>query len=191
MARFNIERKGYNKKEVDEYIGKTVSYLESKINDQNERIKQLKDEADFLYKKNDDYRRNEEKVSTALMKVMEIRESAEQEMYERNELELERLKMFREKWINYALEVQRAECETIIDTLNSYMDSFTSEIKSNLKTNLNIRPAPPKRSEAEEEYFREKTRLSGLVQNDNFEAQQCEESEKLMRMCKNLGLLDE
>lgn len=191
MARFNLERKGYNKKEVDDYIGKTVSYLEAKINDQNERIKQLKEETDFLYKKTDEYRRNEEKVSSALIKVMDIRHNTELEMYERNELELERLKLFREKWLSYALEVQKSECEGIIDSLNRYMDGFTAEFNASVKTDLNIRPAPQKRNEAESEYFKEKERISGLMQSELNAEINDEEGEKLVRMCKNLGLLDE
>lgn len=191
MIGFNLERKGYNKNEVNQYISKTVSHLESKIEDQNERINQLKEEIDYLYGKNDEYRKNEDKVSSAMITIMDLKRNAEQEIYERNELELERLKLFREKWIAYALEVQKTECNDIINTLNKYMDNFTQEFKYNLKNDLNIRPAPRKMSDAECEYYNEQKRVS------SFEGEQAEldineeESKKLMKMCKNLGLLED
>ncbi|NCA92945.1 hypothetical protein EOM82_06860 [bacterium] len=192
MARFSLERKGYNKKEVDDYIQKTVSYLENKICDQNERIKQLKEETNFLYQKNDEYRRNEEKVSTALIKVMEIKKDSEIELSERNMLELERLKIFREKWMSYAIETQKSECRDIVDNLNKYMDNFTFELKSSLKSDLNIHSETnDNRTEAESEYFREQERIAKAKGVSLPDTARDEESEKLMKMCKSLGLLEE
>lgn len=188
MARFLLEKKGYNKAEVDNYIQKTVSHLENKINDQSERIKQLKEEISYLYQKNDEYRRNEEKVSSALLKVMELKERVEQEQAERNELENERLKLFREKWISYAIEVQNSECKKVVDNLNTYMDKFSQELKYSLKSNLNIpsKHSPPT-NRAELEFYKEQDRIS----KEQTITESREESEILIKMCRNLGLLDE
>ncbi|MBR5987632.1 MAG: DivIVA domain-containing protein, partial [Clostridia bacterium] len=101
MGKFKTAIRGYDKKEVDAYLHKTTEYNESKLRELEDHINRLKEENDYLYAKNGEYHRNEERVSGAILKAMQVKNELESELKKKIQLEEDRLMIFKSKWIAY------------------------------------------------------------------------------------------
>ncbi len=95
---FSIKKKGYDKSEVDAFIAKQAREYEEKLQDQKNRIFQLKSELVATEKRLNEYQSKSELISTALInavaKADEIKKLAEQQYRE----EMAHLKAFHDKW---------------------------------------------------------------------------------------------
>ena len=96
--RFKIERKGYNTKEVEEYLVVEGERNEAVHREQRERIDALINENQQLKKVVDEYKSREDKIAEAIIVARENADKMTAEIKLRYMMELDRLKLFRAKW---------------------------------------------------------------------------------------------
>lgn len=153
--------RGYDKKQVDEYIHKTTEFGESKIRELEDCVERLKQENDYLYAKNAEYRRNEERVSGAILKAMEIKGTMERELQTKIALEEDRLIAFKKKWTAYARGLNKSNADAAIEDAEAYINAFRESFIKRANRDLNVKSAE-KEEVAENSYLKEQARLSSL-----------------------------
>ena len=100
VYKFNIVRKGYDKVEVEKFIEKEKNEAENIQMQQIKRIEELKHQCSELSQSILDYKNREEQISQALMQATEKAKNLESDVKIRYKTELDRLRLFREKWTN-------------------------------------------------------------------------------------------
>ena len=162
MGKFKTAIRGYDKKEVDAYLHKTTEFHESKLREMEEVIRRLKEENDYLYAKNGEYRRNEERVSGAILKAMQVKSDLESELKKKIALEEDRLAIFKAKWIAYFKGLHNPTADRVLDDIDGYIEDFRREFIK--KANREIDLSEGELSQAERSYLSEKARVEGLSQ---------------------------
>jgi len=167
MAKFKTSFKGYDKREVDAYLHKIKEYHESHTRDLEDCIKRLREENDYLYAKNSEYHRNEEKVSSAIVKAMEVKGDLERQLTKKIALEEDRLKIFKTKWIAYVRGINHTNADRVLDDQQEYIESFRREFtqKAIRELNLSDESLPP----AERSYLAEQKRLAAIAREGSEE----------------------
>lgn len=99
--KFSIEKKGYNKEEVDEHIEKLSSDYESTLAEQKQRIFELK--KDLVENENaiKAYKEKSGLVTKAIYNAVAKAEEIERLSQIKYNQEIKQLKAFHEKWIGY------------------------------------------------------------------------------------------
>ena len=164
--KFRTAIRGYNKKEVDTYLHKTTEYQESKVRELEEAIRRLKEENDYLYAKNGEYHRNEERVSGAILKAMEVKNDLESELKKKISLEEDRLAIFKAKWIAYFKAMHNPPADRVLDEIDGYIEEFKREFIK--KANREIELPEGIISQAERSYLSERARV-GEIKEDKRE----------------------
>jgi len=162
MVRFKAAMRGYDKREVDEYIHKTTEFYESKIRELEECIERLKEENDYLYAKNADYRRNEERVSSAIMKAMEVKSSIEEEYRAKVSLEEDRLNVFKEKWVTFAAGIHRSNADRVLDQIDDYIRDFRNHFTIKANKDISVTPKYDDLSPSQRSYLKEQERIHSV-----------------------------
>ena len=139
MTRFKNAVHGYDKKQVNEYVEKMTEHNESKIRELEDCVDRLKQENDYLYAKNAEYRRNEERVSGAILQAMEIKGKIEKETEEKIALEEDRLVAFKNKWTAYARSLNGSNTDCVIEDLDAYVYSFREAFIKKANRDLNVK----------------------------------------------------
>ena len=166
MGKFKTTIKGYDKKEVDAYLHKTTEYQESKIRELEEHIRRLKEENDYLYAKNSEYHRNEERVSGAILKAMQVKSDLENELKKKIALEEDRLSIFKAKWLAYFKGLHNPPTDRVLDEIDGYIEEFRKNFIR--KSCREIGLPEGEISQAERSYLSERKRVDEL-QEENAE----------------------
>ena len=95
---FNIERKGYNKKEVDDYIYNTEQSYKAQGQEQKARIAELKAENDALVSKVNAYKNKENMISKALIDAMARAKKIEENSRKIYDLEIQKIRILYNKY---------------------------------------------------------------------------------------------
>ena len=164
MGKFKNAIRGYDKKEVDAYLHKTTEFQESRIRELEDAVRRLKEENDYLYAKNGEYHRNEERVSGAILKAMQVKNDLESELKKKISLEEDRLAIFKAKWLAYFKGVHNPPADRILDEIDAYIDDFRRDFIK--KTNREIDLPEGALSQAERSYLAERDRIEGLKESD-------------------------
>ena len=98
---FRIVRKGYDTKEVDDYISDLIDRHEKEADKQRELILALKDKLIALSDRVKQYEAERDKVSKALEAAVEKSEEFEREAEERYLAEISQLQTFAMRWKKY------------------------------------------------------------------------------------------
>lgn|GEM_PF-3179054 len=160
MQKFKTTIRGYDKKEVDAYLHKTTEYNESKFRELEERINRLKEENDYLYAKNGEYHRNEERVSGAIIKAMQIKNELESELKKKIRLEEDRLAIFKSKWVAYFKGIRNPNADRVLEEIDGYIDAFRRDFVK--KANRELDLPEGELTQAEKSYLSEQARISEL-----------------------------
>ena len=163
MAKFRTVIRGYDKREVDTYLHKTTEFLESRIRELEEHVRRLKDENDFLYAKNGEYHRNEERVSGAILKAMQVKTDLESELRRKIALEEDRLTIFKSKWIAYFKGLHTATADRILEEIEGYIEEFRRDFVKRASRDMDLPSGEI--SAAERSYLSEQARV-GTLQDD-------------------------
>lgn len=129
MDTFKVKFKGYDKKQVDDYIVGINSQFEKSNAELRERIKRLESENDELYRNLCDYRRREESISTALMNAIDKAKEIDYASKVRFALEGERLNDFSRKWTTYCM----SQVNKVAPSHAQATKAFISEMKKSLQ----------------------------------------------------------
>lgn len=96
--KFDIERKGYNREEVDEYVFALKNEYENKLSEQKNRIFSLKARLTEAEKELEGYRARVDAVAAALIAATEKAEELEKLALARYREEVAELRAFHERW---------------------------------------------------------------------------------------------
>lgn len=97
-TRFKLKRRGYDVDEVEKYLSATNAEFERVGREQRERIAELSEKINELTRIVMDYRAREESISSAFVAANEKAEKLTADIRLRYGMELERLRLFKEKW---------------------------------------------------------------------------------------------
>ena len=164
MGKFKTNIRGYDKKEVDAYLHKTTEYHESKLRELAEHSKRLKEENDYLYAKNGEYHRNEERVSGAILKAMQVKNELESELKTKIKLEEDRLIVFKSKWVAYFKGLRNPNADRVLEEIDGYIEDFRRDFIK--KANRELDLPEGEISAAERSYLSERARVNELKETE-------------------------
>jgi len=103
--KFDVVKKGYNQLQVDEYIQKITEENQDIITQQKDAIEQLKQENRLLVEKVEGYESKKDEIFVAFVEAQETSARLKRKAEQRFEQEIERLKLFQQKWTKYAKDI--------------------------------------------------------------------------------------
>lgn len=132
---FNIERKGYAKKEVDDYIYSTEQNCKSRMSELNAKIEMLTKENQNLSVKLNAYKNKENMISKALIDAMARAKKIEENSRKIYELEIQKIKILYNKYKELldSMIQNNASMQTV-NTLSSHTKNFKSGINKVLSS---------------------------------------------------------
>lgn len=142
MENFSIEKKGYNKEQVTNYIRKISSQFENANLEQRERIESLKRENKDLTLQLSEYQAKKDSINSALTQAIEKAKNIEYASKIRYALEGERIAIFEKKWTSYCKNAVQKVAPQVIAELNDFLSNIRRELKSMLSENLNLNSSP-------------------------------------------------
>ena len=96
--KFDIEKKGYKKSEVDEYVFALKNEYESKLAEQKNRIFQLRNELTEREKQIAAFKSKTDLISTAILNAVQKADEIEKLAAARYRDEMQQLRAFHDKW---------------------------------------------------------------------------------------------
>ena len=123
--KFDFERKGYNREQVEGHLKQLTLQYENTLAEQKDRIFELKGSISMAEKLLEEYKKKESEISSALLAAVNKAKEMEETAEKKYDLEIQRLKLFNAKWQSYFNEIIKRY--PIDDNLVSVAE-FTSEM---------------------------------------------------------------
>lgn len=130
MAKFNLDKRGYNPSEVDDYINKMYLKYEDKLREQKDRVVTLKKEVESLNLRLASYESKDEQISKALIYAVEKAEQIETNAKNVYNLEIKRLNALYTRWEYLLLEVEK-RCPQV--NQNGYISALIDNFKESIR----------------------------------------------------------
>lgn len=139
MSKFSLDKKGYNTKEVDDYINNLCLKYEEKLSEQKDRVFALKNELDQVKQKLNEYIEKDRQISEALMYAVEKANEIEDSAKKIYELEIKRVRLLYKRWEELLLEVEE-KCPQVNSNgyINGLIEAFKASINDVLEQNLKL-----------------------------------------------------
>lgn len=136
MAKFDIEKNGYNKKQVDEYIFQLSEDAENKLHNQVIRINDLKSDLAKAETELADFKQKNESISDALLVAVETAKQIESGSKNIYDLEIKRLRSLYDKWKKILDDLLRIH-PTLKDKYDTaeLLQAFSNDIDKILRQN--------------------------------------------------------
>lgn len=136
MDNFKLERNGYDKKEVDEFVEKVKRNYEDTLQEQMQRISELKKQLDETAKKLGSYEKKNGDISDALVVAVETAKQIENASKNIYDLEIKRVRALYDKWEKFLEELMEEypRLKERFDTkalLKIFSDGIDEVIKQN------------------------------------------------------------
>lgn len=133
MAKFDINKKGYDVDQVDGFINKLSKKYEEKLSEQKDRVFSLKNELAVMQERLENYRDKDKQISQALVYAVEKAEQIESNASKLYDLEVKRLRLLYKQWLEIIerLNVEDAE-------LNSFTETVSEVLEQNSKIGGNM-----------------------------------------------------
>ena len=103
--KFDVVKKGYDKTQVEEYIQKITQENDEVVTEQKVAIEQLKQENEILVQKVEEYESKKDEIFVAFVEAQDTSAKLKRKAEQRFEQEMERLKLFQQKWTSYAKDI--------------------------------------------------------------------------------------
>ncbi|MGN1222918.1 MAG: DivIVA domain-containing protein [Christensenellales bacterium] len=131
MKQFQIDKKGYSIREVDDYILMQDIEKDRLLKEKQSRINELREENFDLIKKLKEYKEKEESISKALLIATEKAKEIEEKAKLQYNLELKNLDNFYEKWNKFFKELLRRypklndfDTASVLDCIKNDIDNL-------------------------------------------------------------------
>ena len=147
MAKFDINKKGYDVEQVDSFINKLSLKYEEKLSEQKDRVFSLKNELSILEERLENYKDKDRQISQALILAVEKAEQIENNASKLYNLEIKRLRLLYKQWEELTLklsmldvpQVVKKEIATFQKTINEVLDQNNringSAVRKDLREN--------------------------------------------------------
>jgi cell division initiation protein len=135
MAKFDINKKGYDIEQVDNFINKLTLKYEEKLSEQKDRVFSLKNELTSLQDRLEGYKDKDKQISQALIFAVEKAEQIEGNASKLYDLEIKRLRLLYKQWEDLANELLSVELPS---KTKADLKKFNSTVKEVLEQNNRI-----------------------------------------------------
>lgn len=98
MAKFDINKKGYDPEQVDSFINKLSLKYEEKLSEQRDRVFALKNELSIMEQRLSNYKDKDKQISQALIYAVEKAEQIEANASKLYDLEIKRMRLLYKQW---------------------------------------------------------------------------------------------
>ncbi len=193
MYSFDIVRKGYNAEQVDSYITREIESYKQVVAEKNMRISELLHMNNNLNKQIDEYKLREDNVTKALLTAIEKAQEMELLIKKSYNIELERLRLWRDKWIAYAEKNREAVgFKSVKGEVIGILSALEQELITRINSGISLNRQQDT-TEAEEQYNKELARI-GIKAEDANIIDTDEDIEKILsnpefnKLIKSLGI---
>lgn len=135
MAKFDINKKGYDIEQVDKFINKLSVRYEERLSEQKDRVFALKNELAIMEERLATYRDKDKQISQALIYAVEKAEQIENNASKLYDLEIKRLRLLYKQWGEIAERLEELEMSK---QLKSDLIAFNSTVSEVLEQNNRI-----------------------------------------------------
>ena len=101
MEKFDLEKNGYNKSDVENYIDRITEDYENKLTDQKMRISDMKRELENIRQQLNVFKEKNSNISEALVVAVETAKQIENSSKNIYELEIKRVRSLYDKWKSF------------------------------------------------------------------------------------------
>lgn len=170
MENFKKSINGYDKKQVNEYLCALDLKTKSNENTLKEKISLLEEELLSYKREVADYKRKEESLSNALVKITEYEKTVKSQARQEMNIECERAEIFKKKWEEYSSELLGINPDEGVRKMDKMISDYKENVIECVENNLKL-----KKEEKEE---KEETHI-------------LTDAEKLSGLCRKLGILED
>lgn len=136
MAKFDIDKKGYDTSQVDKFIDSLTLKYEEKLSEQKDRVFSLKREIGTLKERLENYEQKDKQISKALIFAVEKAEQIENSAKKIYDLEVRRIRILYKKWNDILTLLEEFQPEILINgKLQLALNEFNGNIQSVIKQN--------------------------------------------------------
>lgn len=135
MARFDINKKGYDCEQVDSFINKLSLKYEEKLSEQKDRVFALKNELSIMEQRLGNYKDKDKQISQALIYAVEKAEQIENNASKLYDLEIKRMRLLYKQWEEMLAKLSEVSMST---GMRKELDMFKKTIDEVLAQNQRI-----------------------------------------------------
>ena len=135
MAKFDINKKGYDTEQVDEFINKLSVKYEEKLSEQKDRVFALKNELSLMEDRLANYKDKDKQISQALIFAVEKAEQIENNASKLYDLEIKRMRLLYKQWEDVVMKISMCDIPSI---LKKEVSDFSKTISEVLEQNNRI-----------------------------------------------------
>ena len=135
MAKFDINKKGYDTEQVDTFINKLSIKYEEKLSEQKDRVFALKNELSSMQERLNNYKDKDKQISQALIYAVEKAEQIENNASKLYDLEIKRMRLLYKQWEDVVLKVSMCDVPSV---LKKEIAQFSKTISEVLEQNNRI-----------------------------------------------------
>lgn len=139
MAKFDIDKKGYNPEQVDEFIKALTLKYEEKLSEQKDRVFSMRNEVRVLQERVDMYQTKDKQISKALVYAVEKADQIEASARKLYELELKRISILYAKWQEIVASIEEHYGTTNgVESVDALIEEFKEGLRSICEQNNKI-----------------------------------------------------
>ena len=135
MAKFDINKKGYDIEQVDNFINKLSVKYEEKLSEQKDRVFSLKNELTLMEERLESYRDKDKQISQALIYAVEKAEQIENNASKLYDLEIKRMRLLYKQWEDMVFKISMLD---VPNAVKKEISTFSQTIKEVLEQNNRI-----------------------------------------------------
>ena len=139
MVKFDIDKKGYDIEQVENYINTLSLKYEEKLAEQKDRVFTMRNELDVLKNRLEAYQNKDKQISQALYFAVEKAEQIENSARKLYDLEIKRVNILYERWRVLIDQLEQSYGGKSIDPqISKMMDELKNGLDSVMAQNNNI-----------------------------------------------------
>lgn len=139
MVKFDIDKKGYDIEQVENYINTLSLKYEEKLAEQKDRVFTMRNELDVLKNRLEAYQNKDKQISQALYFAVEKAEQIENSARKLYDLEIKRVNILYERWRVLIDQLEQSYGGKSIDPqIRKMMDELRNGLDSVMAQNNNI-----------------------------------------------------
>lgn len=136
MAKFDIEKNGYNINQVQSYINTLCLKYEEKLAEQKDRLFALKSEMSILQDKLNTFELKDKQISKALIFAVEKAEQIENNASKIYNLEIRRIRLIYDRWLDVVEMISNDNTTILTDQNKQNLDDFKKTVDLIVQQNL-------------------------------------------------------
>lgn len=200
MPKFDVVKKGYDIAQVNNYLTASVQSDKDALSEKSIRIEELKAENAALLREIEQLKKREKNVNEALMTAIEKAKEMDYSTKIRFALEGERIKLFRDKWLNYCdKNIQDTYLQKKRGEVSGALMDIEEELVEAMSKDMDLQVSRPE-NEVQAQYMEEAKRIiskarktAGVKHEEStaatFNLNELNNPPELEDICKQLGLM--